>query len=323
VKLTDFGLVRLMQQGAPRLTGTGQVVGTLAYMAPEQLERPREVDHRADVYALGVVLYEMLTGELPRGHFDPPSKKCGDERLDPVVLKALAPDPARRHQTVAELKGDLEKLQQAGIAWRQQDTPFEKDLVSFIGWALVPLALALYALYDTGRVLPWWLLAAVPCVATAGGYRDWKSAWLRRATFTTWFLLLPAYTVLGQALGWEAVFGGTHWQWLFGTGIVVLAFFAIGDWPRVLKAANRRRELTGQPPLRPFQPFVPQAEASSGCGAWALVFCGVFCVGLLLPGQIAYWLPTFITLWVAVHVGWVTFLRSWLRGRLKAAGLGE
>ncbi len=77
-------------------------------MAPEQLERPWEIDCRADIYSLGVVLYEMLTGELPLGHFDPVSQKADvDPRLDRVVLRCLEKDPARRYADVAELRRDL------------------------------------------------------------------------------------------------------------------------------------------------------------------------------------------------------------------------
>ena len=75
---------------AVTLTATRQVLGTLRYMAPEQLERAREVDHRADLYAPGVVLYEMLTGELPIGRFELPSERVQTPvRLDEVVLRSL------------------------------------------------------------------------------------------------------------------------------------------------------------------------------------------------------------------------------------------
>jgi tRNA A-37 threonylcarbamoyl transferase component Bud32 len=113
VKIADFGLAKLVGQPRPMysLTGSRQVVGTLDYMAPEQRSRPQEVDHRADIYALGVVLYEMLTGELPLGRFDPPSQKVAvDQRLDGVVFRALAREPNKRYQRVSEVKAELEAV---------------------------------------------------------------------------------------------------------------------------------------------------------------------------------------------------------------------
>src|SRR6185295_17403527 len=101
VKIADFGIAKLVGEDAPAfmLTGTGHALGTPHYMAPEQLEKPGEVDHRADIYSLGVVFYEMLTGELPLGKFQPPSQKVHvDVRLDDVVLHALEKEPSRRYQ---------------------------------------------------------------------------------------------------------------------------------------------------------------------------------------------------------------------------------
>jgi type II secretory pathway pseudopilin PulG len=80
-------------------------------MAPEQIEKPSAVDHRADIYSLGVVFYEMLTGELPLGKFQPPSKKVEvDVRLDDVVLHALEKEPERRYQQVSEVKTAVDTI---------------------------------------------------------------------------------------------------------------------------------------------------------------------------------------------------------------------
>jgi predicted Ser/Thr protein kinase len=113
VKIADFGLAKLLNR--PRaeftLTGSRQVMGTVDYMAPEQRSRPLEIDHRADIYSLGVVFYEMLTGELPLGRFAPPSQKAAvDVRLDEVVLRALETEPGRRYQSVSDVKRDVESV---------------------------------------------------------------------------------------------------------------------------------------------------------------------------------------------------------------------
>ena len=114
VKIADFGIAKIVGQqsaGTTRLTGPQSVMGTPHYMAPEQFERPLEVDHRADIYSLGVVLYEMLTGELPLGRFAPPSKKVQiDVRLDEVVLRTLENKPDLRYQKASELKTELESI---------------------------------------------------------------------------------------------------------------------------------------------------------------------------------------------------------------------
>jgi serine/threonine protein kinase len=136
VKIADFGLAKLL--GRPRatftLTGSQQVMGTLDYMAPEQRERPQEVDHRADIYSLGVVLYEMLTGQLPLGRFVPPSQKSGvDARLDAVVFRALEQEPERRYQHVREFKTDLEGVKQTGAPERSTEAgPVRGRVRSFL-----------------------------------------------------------------------------------------------------------------------------------------------------------------------------------------------
>ncbi len=111
VKVADFGLAKLVGLTPTYLTLTGkhEVMGTLLYMAPEQMKQAHSVDHRADLYSLGVILYEMVTGELPLGRFAPPSRKAAvNDQLDQVVLKALAREPAERYQDAAALKQDVE-----------------------------------------------------------------------------------------------------------------------------------------------------------------------------------------------------------------------
>ena len=113
VKIADFGLAKLLGQDASdhSLTATHQVMGTLRYMAPEQMQGSREVDHRTDIYSLGVVFYELLTGELPMGKFAPPSKKVQvDVRLDEIVLRALEQDPELRYQHASEVKVELDSI---------------------------------------------------------------------------------------------------------------------------------------------------------------------------------------------------------------------
>jgi predicted Ser/Thr protein kinase len=113
VKIADFGLARILGHEPEdfRLTRARDVMGTPHYMAPEQVEKPQSVDHRADIYSLGVVFYEMLTGELPLGKFLPPSQKVQiDVRLDDVVLRALEKEPGRRYQHASEVKTDMETI---------------------------------------------------------------------------------------------------------------------------------------------------------------------------------------------------------------------
>ncbi|MES2706590.1 MAG: protein kinase, partial [Verrucomicrobiota bacterium] len=109
VRIADFGLTKLLggEAGHPHAAGrtlTGAALGTPEYTAPEQL-RGGTVDHRADIYSLGVMLYEMLTGDLPRGAWAPPSQRsAADARLDEVVTRAMQNEPDKRYQQAGEVK---------------------------------------------------------------------------------------------------------------------------------------------------------------------------------------------------------------------------
>ncbi len=150
VKIADFGIAKLLEP-EPKdisLTGAADVVGTPHYMAPEQIEKPQTVDQRADIYSLGVVFYEMLTGELPLGNFQPPSQKVQvDVRLDEVVLHALEKEPERRYQKASEVKTAVETIvnttppdaaaEQIAQEYLAEDYTLDIGSCLSRGWALV------------------------------------------------------------------------------------------------------------------------------------------------------------------------------------------
>ena len=146
VKVADFGLAKILGSAQPsdtsdrsdrsdRCRGTQGVVsaashimGTPQYMAPEQVAHPSDVDHRADIYSLGVVFYQMLTGELPKGDFAPPSKKVVvDVRLDEVVLRAMEKRPELRYQQVSEVKTMCETIVKTSSGRRGESAPSDSS----------------------------------------------------------------------------------------------------------------------------------------------------------------------------------------------------
>jgi beta-lactam-binding protein with PASTA domain/predicted Ser/Thr protein kinase len=129
LKVTDFGIAR---SGTSQMTEAGSIIGTAQYLSPEQA-RGAPVDQRSDIYSVGIVLYEMLTGTVPftgetpleiaMKHLsatpEPPSVKRPDvpRALDLVVLRALAKDPEDRYETAAEMEADLARVARgAGVS---------------------------------------------------------------------------------------------------------------------------------------------------------------------------------------------------------------
>lgn len=106
VKIADFGLARIVRGDTfvESITKSNEIMGTYDYMAPEQRVRSKDVDHRVDIYSIGVVFYEMLTGELPIGKFELPSRKVQiDVRVDDIVMKSLENEPGKRFQRASEV----------------------------------------------------------------------------------------------------------------------------------------------------------------------------------------------------------------------------
>ena len=131
-------------------------------MAPEQIAAPREVDHRADIYALGVVFYQMLTGEMPVGKFEKPSQRVRvDVRLDEVVLRAMEKEPSRRFQSVSAMKTAVET-----IATRPQPAPNVTRKERTWLWAALAicaiLLLPLLGLIGLGVLFFYWSLSVPP-----------------------------------------------------------------------------------------------------------------------------------------------------------------
>ncbi|HXB60191.1 MAG TPA: serine/threonine-protein kinase [Candidatus Acidoferrales bacterium] len=230
IKIADFGVAKIMAQASDErsvekissalsdeLTEAGSVLGTPQYMAPEQVAHPLEVDHRADIYSLGVVFYQMLTGELPSGKFEPPSKKVViDVRLDEIVLRALEQKPELRYQQVSEVKTLVETIArtQPGGTQREQARSEQSEFASRFSrmsiisacWALsLPIAFLAMFMPWTGALTQnigpaWWQTFCIFLFA--------HGLPMFNPNAPTWrmFTLLP--------LGLAAPFGTTILGWL-------------------------------------------------------------------------------------------------------------
>lgn len=206
VKIADFGLAKLLGKPAdlPTLTRTHQLMGTPAYMAPEQVEGQPVIDHRADIYSLGVVFYELLTGELPLGRFQPPSAKAElDARLDEVVFRTLEKEPGRRYQQASEVRTDVDAIR-TGVAAPSAGAPLGGGIR--IPWLAVRILLMIAAFWvtfelqgdnlDAGFQAPlvaFWVGMLLEALRPERGL--FKSKWSKAAVGTLFGVIVPILVV--------------------------------------------------------------------------------------------------------------------------------
>ena len=202
IKIIDFGIAKVLGDGSRTITSQGQIVGTPSYMAPEQLTGGM-VDDRTDVYALGVILYQLCTGRLPlevargldrRGlekavcEETPAPPRTLDRRLagdlETVILKCLQKGPGERYQTVRDLRADLlaflagepiraTRIGPVSSAWRAIGrVGGKRPLGAFVGCVAAALLIAMLVVlpavyFWTGAGL--WYASAVGFLTPASG----------------------------------------------------------------------------------------------------------------------------------------------------------
>jgi len=185
VKVADFGLAKSVNLEATLLTGTNLAMGTPDFIAPEAMIPGMKIDQRADLYAVDVMLYQMLTGKIPRGRFQLPSGVVPqmDKGFDPIVDKAMQTDREQRYSTATEMKRDVEKVVQSFSSEGPANTKREelrkhrglKSMTTLLGIAAVAVigagaffALKKPAVQDDVRSLSSLPTKAEPVVNTVG-----------------------------------------------------------------------------------------------------------------------------------------------------------
>lgn len=164
IKIMDFGIARVMNSS--QMTKTGAAMGTAYYMAPEQLKGRTDIDGRADQYAVGVMLYEMISGHVPAGRVDSLNKihKDVSKHLSDVVDQMLSGNPDDRFATIKEAQEEfLKKKSSFGFGSKPKAKPSRKSGNNASGnglkWWLIggfAVAVGLGGLHLTGNLIPLW-----------------------------------------------------------------------------------------------------------------------------------------------------------------------
>lgn len=218
VKVADFGIAKVVAAVCDPIrsgdtpvpenqTLAGKIIGTPQYMAPEQIEHPSDVDHRADIYALGVVFYQMLTGELPGKDLQAPLRKVHiDVRLDEIVLQALEKKPELRYQTAGDFRTRVETIaSENGSAGVPPAIFNDKSDTAVTGHALPDSRFSLTAIVGACWAPLFFVAAmfwfATPVAGPAG----------RPPEFSVWFRILA---ILIGVFGITAPFGTTILGWV-------------------------------------------------------------------------------------------------------------
>ncbi len=314
VKIADFGLAKLAASGPQEftLTGTHQVMGTPRYMAPEQMEGSHAVDHRADIYSLGVVFYEMLTGEVPMGHFDPPSKKVKvDVRLDEVVLRTLAREPQRRYQHASEVRSEIELISKSApllrakgeardleddgeIVVARQQLQFPAIGLLVLGIVTLPMAARAFFLRYGDRLLSEEPLQAMfglalfvpPLAVIVGATKMLQLASYRWAVAAS-VLVMISPAALEQRHAW--------WIWWLCVLIGVWSLVVLSK-PEVKNAFCKRKDDSTANPKAASPENAVRNESSELRAtrlvqkpAWGLIITGLIS---LVTIPLAFWMPT-------------------------------